>query len=67
LEQGIRDDLAFGYLAGSATPDFWALHEFCERQKTNFDTHLSPRSGQPRSFAQAEAAGRTAGGLEDSK
>jgi hypothetical protein len=37
----VRDaDLAFGSLAGSATPDFWALHEFRGRQKTNNDTHF---------------------------
>jgi transposase len=31
LEQRIREDLAFRYLAGSATPDFWALNEFRKR------------------------------------
>jgi hypothetical protein len=37
----VRDaDLAFGSLAGSATPDVWALHEFRGRQKTNNDTHF---------------------------
>jgi hypothetical protein len=40
LEQSMREDLAFGYWAGSVTPDFWALHEFRERQKTNNDTHF---------------------------
>src|SRR5438477_610345 len=28
LEQRIREDLAFRYLAGGAQPDFWALNEF---------------------------------------
>lgn len=31
LEQRIREDLGFRYLAGSATPDFWALNEFRKR------------------------------------
>ena len=28
LEQRIREDLAFRYLAGGAQPDFWALNDF---------------------------------------
>jgi transposase len=32
LEQRIREDLAFRYLAGGATPDFWAWNEFRKRQ-----------------------------------
>lgn len=28
LEQRVREDLAFRYLAGGAEPDFWALNEF---------------------------------------
>jgi len=28
LEQRVREDLAFRYLAGGAQPDFWALNEF---------------------------------------
>jgi transposase len=31
LEQRIREDLAFRYLAGGAAPDFWALNEFRKR------------------------------------
>ena len=31
LEQRIREDLAFRYLAGGATPDYWALNEFRKR------------------------------------
>ena len=31
LEQRIREDLAFRYLAGGATPDHWALNEFRRR------------------------------------
>lgn len=31
LEQRIREDLAFRYLAGGAVPDFWALNEFRKR------------------------------------
>lgn len=31
LEQRIREDLAFRYLAGGATPDYWALNEFRSR------------------------------------
>ncbi len=34
LEQRIREDLAFRYLAGGARPDFWALNEFRKRHKT---------------------------------
>jgi transposase len=32
LEQRIREDLAFRYLAGGAQPDFWTLNEFRKRQ-----------------------------------
>src|SRR5437016_13855001 len=32
LEQRIREDLAFRYLAGGGQPDFWALNEFRKRQ-----------------------------------
>lgn len=31
LEQRIREDLAFRYLAGGAAPDYWALNEFRKR------------------------------------
>jgi transposase len=31
LEQRIREDLAFRYLAGGGAPDFWALNEFRKR------------------------------------
>jgi len=31
LEQRIREDLAFRYLAGGAQPDYWALNEFRKR------------------------------------
>jgi transposase len=31
LEQRIREDLAFRYLAAGAQPDFWALNEFRKR------------------------------------
>jgi transposase len=31
LEQRIREDLAFRYLAGGAQPDFWALNSFRKR------------------------------------
>src|ERR1700747_855220 len=31
LEQRIREDLAFRYLAGGAAPDHWALNEFRKR------------------------------------
>ena len=31
LEQRVREDLAFRYLAGGAPPDFWALNEFRKR------------------------------------
>jgi transposase len=33
LEQRIREDMAFRYLAGGARPDFWALNEFRKRHK----------------------------------
>lgn len=32
LEQRIREDLAFRYLAGGGQPDYWALNEFRRRQ-----------------------------------
>lgn len=32
LEQRIREDLAFRYLAGGATPDYWTLNDFRRRQ-----------------------------------
>jgi transposase len=31
LEQRVREDLAFRYLAGGATPDFWTLNQFRAR------------------------------------
>src|SRR6202035_2885027 len=31
LEQRIREDLAFRYLAGGATPDHWTLNDFRRR------------------------------------
>jgi transposase len=31
LEQRIREDLAFRYLAGGATPDYWTLNQFRRR------------------------------------
>ena len=31
LEQRVRKDWAFRYLAGGATPDFWTLHQFRTR------------------------------------
>ena len=34
LEQRIREDLAFRYLAGGAQPDFWALNEFRKRHRS---------------------------------
>lgn len=33
LEQRIREDLAFRFLAGGAHPDFWALNEFRKKHK----------------------------------
>jgi len=33
LEQRVREDLAFRYLAGGAQPDFWALNAFRRRHK----------------------------------
>jgi len=33
LEQRIREDLAFRYLAGGAQPDYWALNEFRKRHR----------------------------------
>jgi transposase len=33
LEQRVREDLAFRYLAGGATPDYWALNEFRKQHK----------------------------------
>lgn len=33
LEQRIREDLAFRYLAGGATPDYWALNDFLRRHR----------------------------------
>lgn len=31
LEQRVKEDLAFGYLAGGAQPDYWALNGFRRR------------------------------------
>jgi transposase len=31
LEQRVREDLGFGYLAGGAQPDFWTLNAFRQR------------------------------------
>src|SRR5260370_41766228 len=31
LEEGLREDLAFRYLAAGAQPDYWALNEFGKR------------------------------------
>lgn len=33
LEERIREDLAFRYLAGGATPDYWALNHFRRRHR----------------------------------
>jgi transposase len=33
LEQRVREDLAFRYLAGGAQPDFWTLNEFRKRHR----------------------------------
>jgi len=33
LEQQVREDLAFRYLAGGAEPDYWALNDFRRRQR----------------------------------
>jgi len=33
LEQRVREDLAFRYLAGGATPDHWTLNDFRRRQR----------------------------------
>jgi len=33
LEQRVREDLAFRYLAGGAQPDFWALNDFRRRHR----------------------------------
>jgi transposase len=33
LEQRVREDWAFRYLAGGAQPDFWALNEFRKRHR----------------------------------
>ena len=33
LEQRIREDLGFRYLAGGATPDYWALNDFRRRHR----------------------------------
>jgi transposase len=33
LEQRVREDLAFRYLAGGATPDFWTLNDFRRRHR----------------------------------
>ena len=33
LEQRVREDLAFRYLAGGATPDHWTLHAFRTRHR----------------------------------
>jgi hypothetical protein len=52
VEQRIREDLAFRYLAGNAWPDYWALNAFRRRRG-----HRSGRAGgvEPRAGASAAA------------
>ena len=54
LEQRVREDLAFRYLAGGATPDFWMLNRFRRQHGralndlfTKVSEAKSTRSGAP--------------------
>ena len=42
LEQRIREDLAFRYLAGGAQPDYWALNEFRKRHGRGMNDMFTP-------------------------
>src|SRR5260370_18813427 len=41
LEQRIREDLAFRYLAGGSTPDNWALGSFRRRPRRGVDDGIT--------------------------
>jgi transposase len=56
LEQRIRKDLAFRYLAGGAQPDFWALNEFRKTARASDARHLRAGGGVG-AFAGAGKAG----------
>jgi hypothetical protein len=54
LEQRIREDLAFRYLAGGATPDHWTLNEFRRQHRRAINDLLT----QVLELAQAAGLGR---------
>jgi len=54
LEQRIREDLAFRYLAGGATPDFWTLNQF----RTRHARALNDLFTQDVELARAAGLGR---------
>ena len=45
LEQRIREDLAFRYLAGGATPDHWTLNAFRRRHTEGIERSVHARGG----------------------
>jgi len=42
LEQRIREDLAFRYLAGGAAPDYWTLNAFRRRHAKGLNDLFTP-------------------------
>ena len=52
LEQRLREDLAFRYLAAGATPDHWTLNDFRRRHARGLNSTPPPRQA-----ASAEARG----------
>ena len=54
LEQRVREDLAFRYLAAGAGPDFWTLNQFRTRQALLRNSR-SRRTGRRSSSASAHA------------
>src|SRR5712692_7837161 len=48
LEQRVKEDLAFRYLAGGATPDHWTLNDFRTRHRTESEAELRQRLAKTR-------------------
>ena len=59
LEQRIREDLAFRYLAGGARPDFWALNEFRKRHGRAMNDIFTQVVELARSLGLGEAGTRS--------
>src|SRR3970040_1116275 len=62
LEQRVREDLAFRYLAGGATPDFWTLNQF----RTRHARALHDLFAQVVELARSLGMGRLGHGAVDS-